>query len=80
MLRIEVRETFERALDDSWRRLRDKARAQWENQLMGSDPSDACASVRIIDPTDKQSSPMPCGGFLAKPPQPETGKVRPRLA
>jgi hypothetical protein len=80
VLRVEVTESFERALDNSWRRLREKARAQWENQFAGSDPSDACVSVRIIAASDRQSSPVPCGGFLAKPVPAKTGKVRPSLA
>jgi hypothetical protein len=78
--KIEMIEGLERALDKSWRRLRETARAQWEHQFAGNDPSDACVSVRIVGATDRRSLPVPCGGFLANPPRPKTGKVRPSLA
>jgi hypothetical protein len=78
--KIEMIEGLERALDSSWRRLREKAYTQWESQFAANDPSDACVSVRIVAATDRQLSSVPCGGFLATPARPETGKARPRLA
>ncbi|MFZ1220444.1 MAG: hypothetical protein WAO00_14210 [Chthoniobacterales bacterium] len=48
------------ALDVSYERVLDAARAQWEQHLEGNDPSDACVSVRI-------TSGKPTAGVIRKP-------------
>jgi hypothetical protein len=65
VVKIEMIEGLERALDRSWARLRDKARTAWESQVAKPDPSDACVSVRIG--TDGNSQPLPGSAFLPKP-------------
>jgi hypothetical protein len=48
------------ALDVNYGRVLASARAQWERNFEGKDPSDACVSVRI-------SSGKPTAGILKKP-------------
>jgi hypothetical protein len=40
-------EGFQRALDQSYARFRELARAEWQRQNAGPDPSDACVHVHI---------------------------------
>ena len=47
------------ALDVNYARVLDAARAQWERHFEGSDPSDACVSVRI-------TSGKPTAGVIKK--------------
>ena len=47
---------LEQALDKSYSRLRERARAAWERHHAGKDPSDACISVRITPPADAISA------------------------
>ena len=46
-LKWETIEGLKWAIDNSYRRLRDAARHEWEQRFAGPDPSDACVSVRI---------------------------------
>ena len=48
------------ALDVNYARVLETARAQWERHFEGSDPSDACVSVRI-------TSGKPTAGVIKKP-------------
>jgi hypothetical protein len=48
------------ALDMNYARVLASARTQWEQNFEGTDPSDACVSVRI-------TSGKPCAGILKKP-------------
>ena len=48
------------ALDMNYARVLATARAQWERNFEGKDPSDACVSVRI-------TSGKPMAGILKKP-------------
>jgi len=48
------------ALDVNYARVLDTARGQWERCFEGSDPSDACVSVRI-------TSGKPTAGVIKKP-------------
>jgi hypothetical protein len=62
------------ALDSSYRRFVESARADWE-RLFGSDPADACVTVRVaLD----QPSAVRGSGFL-KSRRPSTHKVGKRL-
>lgn len=77
--KIEMIEGLERALDKSWERLRENARAQWESQFAGPHPSDSCVTVRV-SAAEAQALPMPCAGFLVKPASSGNAKMQPRLA
>jgi hypothetical protein len=44
--KAEIVARFQHALDQSYRRLCDAARSDWE-RLFGRDPADACVTVRI---------------------------------
>ena len=48
------------ALDMNYARVLETAKAQWERNFEGKDPSDACVSVRI-------TSGKPTAGILKKP-------------
>ncbi len=54
------------ALDVNYAHVIDAARSRWECNYAGTDPSDACVSVRI-SPADSRKSVLACGGFLKKP-------------
>ena len=79
MIKIEIIEGLQRALDNNFRRLRDTARREWESRFDGSDPSDACVSVRISATSHARLSALACAGFLARTIRPRTGKMRPLL-
>jgi hypothetical protein len=51
-------EGLERALDKTYSRLRERARAAWERHHAGKDPTDACVSVRIA-PAGKATPASP---------------------
>jgi hypothetical protein len=70
----------QRALDNTFWRLRENARAQWEKHFAAADPSDACVTVRISTAIDTKSSATPCVGFLHSRGESDTGEIRPRLA
>jgi hypothetical protein len=80
MAKIEMVEGLQRALDNSWRRLREKARVQWESQFAGSDPSDACVRVSVSSGVEAQLPSPVSAGFLPRPRHPQNGKMQPRLA
>ena len=78
--KIDVVVGLQRALDNSFRRLRENARAQWEKHFAAADPSDACVTVRISTAIDTKSSATPCVGFLDSRGGSDTSEMRPRLA
>ena len=80
ILKIEIAEGFQRALEKNFQRLRENAQREWESRFAGTDPSDACVSVRISAAHDARLSVLPASGFLACKAQPKTGKMRPLLA
>lgn len=61
------------ALDVNYGRVLASARAQWERNFEGKDPSDACVSVRI-------TSGKPTAGILKKPAGSFLPGARPLLA
>ena len=74
---------LERALDKSYARMRERARAAWERHHAGKDPSDACVSVRVAPAADaarKSTSPRksPPRLLVAKSRQPRRKARRPR--
>jgi len=77
---IELIAGLERALDNLFCRLRQNARAQWEQYFGGADASDGCVRVRISTAFETELSAISCVGFLNTPGGSETGKMRPRLA
>ncbi|PYK92655.1 MAG: hypothetical protein DME36_12520 [Verrucomicrobia bacterium] len=80
MIKYELIEWFQRAIDNSYRRLRETARHEWESRFAGKeDPSDASVSIRV-GPSGIQSPVLPCAGYLPKPLRPCNGQTRPRLA
>jgi hypothetical protein len=65
MLKWETIEGLKWAIDNSYRRLLDAARHEWERRFAGKDPRDACVSVRItgLDPA-AQMQGVPGSGFV----------------
>jgi hypothetical protein len=47
---------LDRALDKTYIRMRERARAAWEHHHAGEDPSDACVSVRIAPAADASAT------------------------
>ena len=58
--KAEILARFRHALDQSYRRLCDAARSDWE-RLFGEDPADACVTVRVAG---TGSSAVRGSGFL----------------
>jgi hypothetical protein len=58
--KAEILAGFRHALDQTYRRLRETAHADWE-RLIGADPADACVTVRIQ--TDRSTATRG-SGFL----------------
>ena len=56
--KAEILGGLQHALDQSYGRLRERARADWE-RLIGADPADACVTVRIQ--TDRLSETRGAG-------------------
>ena len=79
MLRIEMIEVLQRALDKNFERVRENARRHWESRFNGTDPSDACASVRISATAQARLSTVPAAGFLTRKAVARSGKVQPLL-
>jgi hypothetical protein len=77
LLKIEIAEGVHRALDKNFQRVRENARREWESRFAGSDPSDACVSVRIKMAPQARLSLVPAAGFLARKARPQTAKLRP---
>src|SRR5438876_7221545 len=81
MVKWEMSEGLKWAIDNSYRRLLDAARHEWEQRFAGPNPSDACVSVRISSPaSEASSSTVRCAGYLPKRISPRGGKMQPRLA
>ena len=76
--KAEIVDGFRHALDSSYRRLVEAARADWE-RLFGSDPADACVTVRV---SVNQPSAIRGSGFLKSRRQcaPNLGKRLPGFA
>jgi hypothetical protein len=47
MIKFELLEGLQFAIDHSYRRLRETARQEWESRFASNDPSDACVSIRV---------------------------------
>jgi len=81
MLKIEIIEGLQRAIDNSYRRLRETARQEWERRFGGKDPSDVCVSVPINAATAETSGKaLPLAGYLPKRAPVHHGPTRPRVA
>ena len=79
MLKIEIAEGFQRALDNNFQRLRENARREWESRFAGNDPSDAYVTVRISTAPQARWASVPCAGVVACRIRPPSRKVRPLL-
>jgi hypothetical protein len=79
VLKIEIAEGLNRALDKNFQRVRENASREWENRFAGWDPSDACVSVRIHAARRARLSTLPTAGFVAGKAQPQTTTMRPLL-
>jgi hypothetical protein len=64
MIKLELTEGLQRAIDNNYRRMREIARREWESRFAGDDPSDACVTVRL-SPAAIKSPTLPCAGFLS---------------
>ena len=53
------------ALDLNHTRMLDVAKKYWDRKYAGTDPSDACVSVRITSGKARKTS-LPCGGILKR--------------
>ena len=81
MLKYELIEGLQRAIDDCYRRVRRTARQEWESRFAGNDPSDACISIRIDSiPAEASMTALPCAGYFSKALRPHHGQTRARLA
>ena len=65
MIKYELIEGLQRAIDNSYRRLRETARHEWESRFAGKDTGDACVSIRIR-PAGIQSPVLSCAGVLSR--------------
>jgi hypothetical protein len=79
ILKVEIIDGLQRALDKNFHRVRENARRNWEAQFTAPDPSDACVSVRISAAPQARLSVVPAAGFLARKTRPQTAKLRPLL-
>ena len=79
LLKIEIVEGLDQALDKNFQRVRENARREWESRFAGPDPSDACVSVRIHRTPKTRLSTLPAAGFVAPQARPQTGTMRPLL-
>jgi hypothetical protein len=57
MIKCELIDGLQHAIDQNYRRLLESAKAQWERNFAGNDPSDACARIRVttIEAVTKQA-------------------------
>lgn len=58
LIKFEINASFENAIDQSFRRVLETARAVWERKFAGQEASDACVSVRIAA-TNATPKPQP---------------------
>jgi hypothetical protein len=79
ILKIEIAEGFQHALDNNFRQLRENAQREWEHRFAGNDPSAACVTVRISVAPQGRLSSVPCAGVVAQVVAPPSGKARPLL-
>jgi hypothetical protein len=63
MVKYEALAGLHRAIDNSYRRFRELARGEWERRFSGTDPSDACVSIRITV-AETEIKGLPGSGFL----------------
>ncbi len=81
MIKYELVEGLQRAIDYSYRRLFESAKQEWERRFAGKDPSDACVSVRIDSITAETSAKAPPrAGYPPKPMRSRNRQMRLRLA
>jgi hypothetical protein len=80
VLKIEIIEGLQRALDKNFHRMRENARHEWENHFAKPDPSDACVSVRIHTAAKARLSALPAAGFVAPKARPQSGTMQALLA
>ncbi len=81
MIKYELVEGLQRSIDNSYRRLFESAKQEWERRFAGNDPSDACVSIRIDSFTAETSAKaLPRAGYLPKPMRPRNRQMRLRLS
>jgi hypothetical protein len=81
MIKFELVEGLQRAIDYSYRRLFESAKQEWERRFAGKDPSDACVSVRIESFTAETSAKAPArADYLPKRLRPRNRQMRLRLS
>jgi hypothetical protein len=77
MLKCEVIERLQRAIDNQYLRLLETTRGHWEQKSAAQDPSDACVRIHIASKTaEAPASGLVCAGYLAKHVSPQAGKIR----
>ena len=80
MVKWEMSEGLKWAIDNSYRRLLDAARHEWEQRFAGPNPSDACVSVRISSPASEAPGLTLVYQLRGKRTSLRSGETRLRLA
>jgi hypothetical protein len=81
MLKWEVIERLQRAIDKQYLRFLETARGYWEQKSAAPDASDACVRIHIASNAAKApASGAVCSGYFAKRVALPTGKMRSSLA
>jgi len=57
LIKLELIEGLQCAIDQNYRRLLESAKAQWERNFAGNDPSDACVRIRVTTIEEAQTMP-----------------------
>lgn len=79
MAQSEIIAGLRRALDNSYRRVREAARREWERHFGGKfDPTDACVTVRIFRTAGQERPSLP-GAAILRVRQTTMGKANRRL-
>ena len=81
MIKLELIEELQHAIDQNYRRLFDAAKDHWEHSFAGKDPSNTCVSVRIgATSAEAHGTAQSRAGYLFKRPLPVNGETLPRSA
>jgi hypothetical protein len=57
LIKLELIEGLQCAIDQNYHRLFEAAKAQWERNFAGNDPSDACVRIRVTTIEETQTMP-----------------------
>jgi hypothetical protein len=81
MIKYELVEGLQHAIDYSYRRLFESAKQEWERRFAGNDPSDASVSIRIDSfAAETPAKAPPRAGYPPKRMRPRNRQMRLRLS